>query len=335
MNMLMTAPLCDSRGNVRYYIGAQVDVSGLVKECTDLESLRRLVDGEYGPDLHENGNGGEEKEDQFRELSEMLNTGELETVRNYGGRMHKGGKEGEDDQRGGIHRPRLLLKEPSGEHEAFRDEASQMGSGKLSGVYQNVTLYKQSNLSNHQADATQYLLIRPYPSLRILFASPSLRVPGISQSPFMDKIGGSSRVRENLTAALADGRGVTAKVRWVTRTDEDGRNRWIHCTPLLGSNGQIGVWMIVIVDEEKDLNRRPRKAPPVDPDFLRGKSGASSRAAPSMSGRYDEYHYGQNGSADSIRGRREEPAARRYEDSRQRAEGSGSMGSSANSVRIY
>ena len=44
MNLLMTAPLCDSRGKIRYFIGAQVDVSGLVKECTELESLQRLLE---------------------------------------------------------------------------------------------------------------------------------------------------------------------------------------------------------------------------------------------------------------------------------------------------
>lgn len=81
----------------------------------------------------------------------------------------------------------------------------------------------------------------------------------------MNKIGGSARVRDDLTAALAEGRGVTAKVRWINRYDDDGRNRWIHCTPLIGSNGHIGVWMIVIVDDESNLNRRWKQAPPVEP----------------------------------------------------------------------
>jgi hypothetical protein len=46
----------------------------------------------------------------------------------------------------------------------------------------------------------------------------TLRVFGALQSPFMHEIGGYSSVREELTQALADGRGVTAKVRWVSRT---------------------------------------------------------------------------------------------------------------------
>ncbi len=91
----------------------------------------------------------------------------------------------------------------------------------------------------------------------------------------MDKIGGSSRVRDELSTALAEGRGVTAKVRWLSRIDEEGRNRWIHCTPLLGSNGQIGVWMVVLVDDDQDLSRRWKQAPPVAPH--RGKVYGSAR----------------------------------------------------------
>lgn len=125
----------------------------------------------------------------------------------------------------------------------------------------------------------QYLLIRPYPALRILFASPSQRVPGILQSPFLSKIGGSNRVREELTAAFAEGRGVTAKVRWISKSDEDGRNKWIHCTPLLGGNGQVGVWMVVIVDDDKSTvrdGRRWRDAPPVE-GFVSNSSSAEGR----------------------------------------------------------
>lgn len=108
--------------------------------------------------------------------------------------------------------------------------------------------------------------------MRILFTSPSLRVPGILQSPFLNRIGGSPRVRADLSAALGEGRGVTAKIRWLARPDEDGegegRPRWIHCTPLLGHTGAVGVWMVVLIDEEGSresisANRRFRTAPPV------------------------------------------------------------------------
>lgn len=261
MNLLMIAPLCDSRGVIRYFIGAQVDVSGLVKDCTDLESLRRLVtenENEHEPesddkDLDEEQASSDVKRN-FQQLSEMLTMEELEMVRIRGGRMREYHTEeitDNDSKSKNWNKPRLLIHStnPNGQN-----CPGPMGrpSGKLAGIYE------------------QYLLVRPYPGLRILFASPALRMPGILQSPFMDKIGGSGRVKEQLVCALADGRGVTAKVRWLTsKSDQEGRNRWIHCTPLIGSNGAVGVWMIVIADDEDPTSRKTKRAPPVDPNLGR------------------------------------------------------------------
>lgn len=92
----------------------------------------------------------------------------------------------------------------------------------------------------------------------------------------MSRIGGSARVRAELEHAFEEGRGVTAKVRWLTRARggnsdvnslaEEGRARWLHCTPLFGHTGTIGVWMVVLVDENSqpgEAHRRFRTAPPV------------------------------------------------------------------------
>lgn len=257
MNLLMMAPLCDSRGKIRYFIGAQVDVSGLVRECSDLESLSLLVSKSETNACHTEGTIDQEAEeaaahkDEFQELSEMLSLRELDTVRRWGGRMHKESYDEIQDtnfRSGNWSKPRLLISSLSPD---VSKEFPRLKKGKLSGIYEN------------------YLLIRPYPSLRILFASPSLRIPGILQSPFMNKIGGSHRIREELAQALEDGRGVTAKVRWITKSDAEGRSRWIHCTPLIGSNGAIGVWMVVVVDDESTVGRRFRQPPPIDPKFGR------------------------------------------------------------------
>jgi len=43
MNLLMCAPLLDSRGATRYMIGAQIDVSGLAKDCAGLDALQTLI----------------------------------------------------------------------------------------------------------------------------------------------------------------------------------------------------------------------------------------------------------------------------------------------------
>ncbi|KAF2837887.1 hypothetical protein M501DRAFT_995130 [Patellaria atrata CBS 101060] len=244
MNLLMVAPLLDSKGTLRYFIGAQVDVSGLVKDCSDLPALKAMLEKDDASIVEDK----EETEiDEFQRLSEMFNLTELDTVRRYGGRMHRQQIDEIDDAASIIHRPRLLLKHSSHEEFSRRASVDSRKMGKLQGVYQH------------------YLLVRPYPSLRILFTSPSLRVPGIMQSPFLSRIGNQGRVREELVAALAEGRGVTAKVRWMSSSGNEGRNRWIHCTPLLGNNGGVGVWMIVIVDDESSLaGRKFRQAPPVE-----------------------------------------------------------------------
>lgn len=88
MNLLMIAPLMDSRGSIRYYIGAQVDVSGLIKECSGLDGLARLAEKERDAEAAEDDDINSKK-DEFQDLSEMFNGAELETVRKYGGRMHK------------------------------------------------------------------------------------------------------------------------------------------------------------------------------------------------------------------------------------------------------
>ena len=137
----MIAPLCDSRGKIRYFIGAQVDVSGLVKDCTDLESLQHLVvreQAEHKDTNRENVDGQQDAKDDFQDLSEMLNMAELETVRKYGGRMHREYQEEVDKPRNGApYMPRLLLKEPNADNNQTFDHSGRQ-SGKLSGIYQNV-----------------------------------------------------------------------------------------------------------------------------------------------------------------------------------------------------
>ena len=142
----------------------------------------------------------------------------------------------------------------------------------------------------------------------------------------MNKIGGSSRVQDELTSALAEGRGVTAKVRWVSKADEEGRNRWIHCTPLIGSNGQIGVWMIVIIDDDQGLGRKWKQAPPVATH--RGREYGSSRDAHSNHGRTSE-DLGSSGPG-SMRGDH-----RRMQGGRNPETTTSTRSASPNSVRIY
>ena len=111
----------------------------------------------------------------------------------------------------------------------------------------------------------QYLLVRPHPSMRIIFVSPALRIPGLLQSPFLSRIGGPGHVRDGLSEAFESGESVTAKITWLpqgrgedndysrpsSRGADAGRTRYISCTPLLGSDDKVGVWMVVMVENEQ------------------------------------------------------------------------------------
>lgn len=133
MNLLMIAPLLDSRGILRYYIGAQVDVSNLVKESTGLDAFKRMLDVQQG--IVE----PEEPKDEFQELSEMFNNAELDTVRKHGGNMHRDHVEDERDDTSTPIRPRLLIKDPSNGEIETPIGISGKPDGRLSGVYKHVS----------------------------------------------------------------------------------------------------------------------------------------------------------------------------------------------------
>ena len=149
MNLLMTAPLMDSRGSIRYYIGAQVDVSNLVKECAHLEGLMRMVEREEDPEAaadEEEAN----KKDEFQELSEMFNSAELDSVRKFGGRMHKDYVDDSDRESVRTGQRRVLLKDTTqevldkhgGHVSTMPREVKEKINGKLEGVYQHVSHYR-------------------------------------------------------------------------------------------------------------------------------------------------------------------------------------------------
>lgn len=380
MNLLMCTPLLDSMGKVRYYLGAQIDISGLAKDCSGLESLRRLVDqdeeeekkraqnmGDRGIDTAAQRDSGadfdefashlpvgtartsssarppqaHEKKDGFRLLCEMFSRAELDTTRRFGGRMHRSQQEQVQhlESISNWHKPRVVL------HEYDTSPPSsprRRGGEELTDANGNISITAQpqsphaptspsfsfgsssvggggggtsTNSARPPAIFENYLVVRPYPSLRILFASPTLRVPGILQSHLMSRIGGSRRIHEELEQAFAMGQSVTAKVKWISGSDlrnagsngsmnghhhhppppphhgygqgtpslipdsgsgstgstsgtmmtsgtgmgalslhdtvgMEGRPRWIHCTPLIGANGRVGVWIVVIIDED-------------------------------------------------------------------------------------
>ncbi|PLB50035.1 hypothetical protein P170DRAFT_354258, partial [Aspergillus steynii IBT 23096] len=233
MNLLQCAPLCDSQGKIRYFIGAQIDVSGLAMDGAQMDSLHNLKAQIESSEREESSEHRQETKSEFQELGELFSPKELRNVNEHGGSLFQpvldaGGRtwlmpESPREVEGGE----VRIGGPA-------PTAPTPASNSLVGVYRH------------------YLLVRPYPSLRVLFTSPSLRIPGILQSSFFARIAESIE-RDELHQAMMVGRSVTARVLWVSpRMKEQGRFRWVHCTPLLANNGQVGVWMVVIVDDEDE-----------------------------------------------------------------------------------
>lgn len=183
----MCVPLRDQSGKVRYYLGAQLDITDLVNDCTGLETLKRLVQrhGDHR-NLVKNSDDPVEslRQDEFEQLSETFNPQELEKLMKLRQRQQLDTEEKityTDSET--LQEDRSSTRSPL----AYIDNTFQLngeGSAPPLGYYKT------------------YLLVRPYPSLRVLFASPDLRMPGILQSPLLNRIGGSARVRDDLAHAL-------------------------------------------------------------------------------------------------------------------------------------
>ena len=321
----MIAPLFDNRGHVRYFIGAQVDVTGLVEDGRGIESFEGLLaDDRAKADVEEATDRKSKDMDTPKrpievlgELGEMLSSEETmeiqsrsrsaslrDDISDNSGARNSGGAGGRRDlisMRAGGRRVLGDDADPEALDKAAWGLSGTGMSGKLPGVYQNVCyLFRvmfwckcRSNLFPYQ-----YLLVRPYPSLRIIFVSPALRIPGLLQSHFLSRIGGPASIRDGIEDAFASGVPVTAKVAWLplgktSSEDEDDdidrdhdyrngnslnamgrdrdphswdrnnslrngaieasppqpRTRWLSCTPLLGSDDAVGVWMVVMVED--------------------------------------------------------------------------------------
>ncbi|KAL9071653.1 MAG: hypothetical protein Q9161_004078 [Pseudevernia consocians] len=269
MNLLLTAPLYDNRGSVRYFIGAQIDVSGLIEDGRGLDSFAHYL-AESRPNRNRDSDQSTDGISQrhlktLSEFGQMLSLDESSVFQHHSRASSVQDNASTISYRGtqnrqepGLRRTRRVLGNDDDEDDGKDKNAwalSSVGpSGKLPGVYQN------------------YLLVRPHPSLRIIFVSPALRIPGLLQSPFLSRIGGPSHVREGLLDAFESGAAVTAKVTWLPHgqetnemtngdsrpssrrggppPDQGSRARYISCTPLLGSDDQVGVWMVVMVENE-------------------------------------------------------------------------------------
>lgn len=305
INLLLIAPLHDDKGKVKYYIGAQLDVTGLVERGRGLDGFERYVVAREMEKRKREITGSTEKANpirarkskalaKLRELSETFDLEESAIVRSH---SRSASKTREDDERSvgsGWKAPRRLLAESDtssdggeGNQAQGEDAAWELGqsgrfgsSGRLPGVYDS------------------YMLIRPAPSLRIVFVSPKLRrrLSNVLQHPFLSHVAAPSTTLVGLKESFGTGVPVSAKIHFMLnrgerrdgtkispdkKPDEAGQNRvcWISATPLLGSDDNIGVWMVVIVDKSKAFTIPRREN---GERIVNEKSIDNSRGRPAM-----------------------------------------------------
>lgn len=144
----MCVPLRDQYGKVRYFLGAQLDITGLVVECTELDSLQKLVEHQTAK-VGNDGNAatvtGAHQQDAFEQLSETFNPRELETLLASQRRHHPTSDEREDGEQDVMvdfvrrHVQNVSLKNSSA-NLCNIFQLNGQGSAPPLGFYQNVKL---------------------------------------------------------------------------------------------------------------------------------------------------------------------------------------------------
>lgn len=142
MNLLMIAPLYDNKGAVRYFIGAQIDVNGLVEGGRGLDSFERLLQQDRAQARYGN-RPVKTTQAALAELSGMFAEDELDTVKQHGRRGSSGaGTSTPPPAKMGAGRRFLGMDDPSDRN---LWPAAHLGpSGRLPGVFQNASLHLAS-----------------------------------------------------------------------------------------------------------------------------------------------------------------------------------------------
>lgn len=149
MNLLMTAPLYDNKGKVRYILGAQIDVSGLVEDGRGLESFERLLSEQKRRDRTSDETSESRSLKALDEFGQMLSLEESNLFQGHQGRDSV--EESASSMRSSLRRnmrrkdnTRARRRILGNEEEEYEDGnlmalSTSLGpSGHLPGVYQNV-----------------------------------------------------------------------------------------------------------------------------------------------------------------------------------------------------
>lgn len=156
MNLLMVAPLYDNRGTIRYFIGAQVDISGLIEDGRGLDSFARYLE-EKGQQRQRDNDQAQESASKkslrvLNEFGQMLSVDESNAFQSHSrsSSMKDNGSSTNYSSRAtprrretGIRQARRVLGNEERDEEEERSSwafSSTFPSGRLPGVYQNVRI---------------------------------------------------------------------------------------------------------------------------------------------------------------------------------------------------
>lgn len=188
MNLLQCAPLCDSQGKIRYFIGAQIDVSGLAMEGAQMESLQDLQDRKTSEEKEEEASQQDDVSQQddlshlkpkpkseFQELGELFSPRELQNVHDYGGNLFHPVAD-----RLNPKNSRLWIQSPEGESESRLGVPSSVsnGGGSLTGVYKHVNIPASPAAFKH---AKRFCIVPSCPTIPITPHSFHIAIPSNSR----------------------------------------------------------------------------------------------------------------------------------------------------------
>lgn len=197
MNLLMVAPLYDNRGTIRYFIGAQVDISGLIEDGRGLDSFARCLEEKGQQRQRDNDLAQESASNKslrvLKEFGQLLSVDESSAFQSHSrsNSMQDNGSSTNFSSRApprrretGMRQARRVLgneERDEGEERTSWAFSSTFPSGKLPGVYQNVRIPLPHGVSiDFHAYPTIQITSTSWSALTLPFASSSF--PPLSAS---------------------------------------------------------------------------------------------------------------------------------------------------------
>lgn len=149
MNLLLIAPLYDNKGNARYFLGCQIDVSSLIEGGRGLESFANLLARDrseirFGDSLQK------DPKHMLGEFGAVLTDEEASIVKNRTRSFSEGIIRPGTAMSGSVRAPRRRLgMDDNASDRNLWPHASLGPSGRLPGVYQNVSHANPKKTPNH------------------------------------------------------------------------------------------------------------------------------------------------------------------------------------------